>query len=83
MSGEGRDTDGNAGAFLETSCEGNSDHLVGGKPLSYKMPTMRHASPMAGPQQPPQEHGDVQEWGGKEETMTGGGGGQGQHGDGL
>ena len=33
---------------------------------------------MAGPQRPPQEHIDVQEWGGQEETVTGGGGGQGR-----
>ena len=40
VSGEGRDTDGDAGAFLETACEGHSDHLGRGKPPSYKMPTM-------------------------------------------
>ena len=38
---------------------------------------------MTGPQRPPQEHIDVQEWGGQEETTTGGGGGQGERGDGL
>ena len=32
MSGEGRDTDGDANAFLETACEGHRDHLGGGKP---------------------------------------------------
>ena len=83
MSGEGRDTDGDAGAFLETACEGHRDHLGGGKPPSSKMPTMQHASPVAGPQRPPQKHRDVQEWGVKEKMTTGGGGGQGQRGDGL
>ena len=38
MSGEGRDTDGDAGAFLETACEGHRDHLGGRKPPSSKMP---------------------------------------------
>ena len=40
LSGEFRDMDGNAGAFLETACEGHIDHLGGGKPPSSKMPTM-------------------------------------------
>ena len=80
---EGRDKDGNAGAFLETAREGHLDHLGGGKPPSSKKTTMRHASPVAGHQRPPQEHRDVQGWGGKEETTTGGGRGQGQRGDGL
>ena len=44
---------------------------------------MSHVRPVTGPQRPPQEHRDVQEWGGQEETTTGGGGGQGQRGDGL
>ena len=66
ISREGRDTDGDAGALLETAREGHRDNLGGGKPPSSKMPTMRHASPVAGPQRPPQEHIDVQEWGGKE-----------------
>ena len=60
MSGEGRDTDGNTGAFLETTCEGHSDHLGGGKPPSSKMPTLLHDRPVAGPQRPPQEYRDVQ-----------------------
>ena len=83
MPGEGQDTDGDAGAFLETACEGHRDHIGGGKPPSSKMPTMRHASPVAGPQRQPQEHRDGQKWGGKEEMKTGRGGGQGQRGDGL
>ena len=83
LPGEGRDTDGDAGAFLETEREGNRDHLGGGKPLSSNMPRMRHASPVAGPQRTPQEHRDVKGWGEKEETTTGRGGGQGQRGDGL
>ena len=69
--------DGNAGAFLEMAREGHRDHLGGGKPPSSKMPMMGHASPVAGPQRPLQENREVQGWGGKEETMTGGGGGQG------
>ena len=40
LSGEGRDTDGDAGAFLETACEGHSDHIGGGNPPSSKIPTM-------------------------------------------
>ena len=75
--------DGDAGEFLDTARELHRDHLGGGKPPSSKMPTMRHASPVESPQRPPQEHIDVQGWGGKEETTTGGGGGQGQRGDGL
>ena len=40
LSGEGRDTDGDADALLDAACEGHSDHLGGGKPPSSKMPTM-------------------------------------------
>ena len=40
MYGEVRYTDGDAGTFLETACEGHSDHLGGGKPPSSKMPTL-------------------------------------------
>ena len=65
MSGEGRDMDGDVGEFLEMACEGHRDHIGGGKPPPSKMPMMQHASPMAGPQRPPQKHRDVQEWGGK------------------
>ena len=83
MSGEGRDREDDAGAFLETAWEGHSDHLGVGKPLLSNIPTMWHVCPVTGPQRPPQAHRDVQEWGGQEETTTGGGRGQGQRGDGL
>ena len=83
LPGKGRDKDGDEGAFLETACKGRSDHLGGGKPPSSKMPTMKHASPVAVSKWPSQEHSDVQEWGGKEETETGGGTGKRQRGDGL
>ena len=70
---------GDESAFLETARTGRRDHLGGGKTPSSKMPTMRHASPMAVTKWKPQEHSDVQEWGGEEETATGGGGGKGKH----
>ena len=44
---KGRDKDGDEGTFLETACKGRRDHLGEGKPPSSKMPTMRHASPVA------------------------------------
>ena len=81
--GKGRDMDGDEGAFLETACSGRCDHLGGGKPPSSKIPTMRHAGPVAVTKWMPQEHSDVHEWGGKEEAATGGGGGKRKHGDGL
>ena len=83
MPGKGRDKDGDEGAFLETACSGRRDHLGGGKTPSAKMPTMRHASPVADTKWPSQEHSNVQEWDGKEETVTGGGRVKRQRGDGL
>ena len=81
--GKGWETNSNEGAFMATSCSGRCDHLGGGKPPSSKMPTMRHASPVTVAKWPSQEHSDVQEWDGEEETATGGGGGKGKRGDGL
>ena len=81
--GKGRYTDGDEGVFLATACSGRRDHLGGGKPPSSKMPTMLHAGPVAVTKWTPQEHSDVQEWGGEEEAETGGGGGKRNHGDGL
>ena len=75
VSGKGRDTDGDVGSLLEEARAGHSHHLGGGKPPPSKMQKMRHVRPVAGPQRPPQEHIDVQEWGGQEETATGGSGG--------
>ena len=83
MPGKGRDKDGDEGTFLETACKGRRDHLGGGKPPSSKMPTLRHARPMAVSKWPSQEHINVQEWCGKEETGTGGGRGKRQRRDGL
>ena len=83
MPGKVRDKDGDEGAFLETACKGRRDHPGGGKPPSSNMPTMQHASPVAVSKWLSQEHSDVQEWCGKEETATGGGGGKRQRGDGL
>ena len=37
LSGEGRDTDGDAGSLLEEAREGHRHHLGGGKPPSSKM----------------------------------------------
>ena len=65
MPGKSRDKDGDEGAFMETACKGRRDHLGGGKPPSSKMPTMRHASPVAVSKWHLQEHSNVQEWGGK------------------
>ena len=65
MPGKGRYKDGDEGAFLETACTGRCDHLGGGEPPSSKMPTMRHASPVAVSKWPSQEHSNVQEWGGE------------------
>ena len=45
--GKGRDTDGDEGALLATACPGRRNHLGVGKPPSSKMPTMRHAGPVA------------------------------------
>ena len=81
--GKVRDTDGDEGAFLATACAGRRDHLGGGKPPSSKMPMMRHSGPVAVTKWTPQEHSDVQDWGGEEESATGGEGGTGKHGDGL
>ena len=64
MPGKGRDKDGDEGAFLEKACTGRHDHLGGGKPPSSKMPMMHHASPVAVTEWTPQDHSDVQEWGG-------------------
>ena len=83
MSGKGQYKDGDEGAILETACKGRRDHLGGGKPPSSKMPTLRHVRPVAVSQWPSQEYRDVQEWGGKEETVTGRCGGKRQRGDGL
>ena len=83
MPGTGRKKAGDEGAFLETACKGRRDHLGGGKPPSSKMPTMRHVCPVAVSKWPSQEYSNVQEWSGKEETITGGGGGKRQRGDGL
>ena len=81
--GKGRDTDGDEGAFLATTCLGRCDHLGGGKPPSSKMPTMRHDGPVAVTKWTPQEQSDVQEWGREEEAATDKGGGKRKHGDGL
>ena len=83
MPGKGRDKDGDECALLETACKGRRDHLVGGKPPSSKMPTLRHVRPVEVSKWPSQEYSNVQEWGGKEETATGGGGGKRQRRDGL
>ena len=81
--GKGRDTDGDEGAFLATTCSGRHDHLGGGKPPSSKMPTMRHGGPVAVTKWTSQDHNDVQEWGREEEAATDVGGGKRNHGDGL
>ena len=81
--GKGRDADGDASAFLEPVCQGRRDQLGGGEPTSSKMPTMRHAGPVAITKRTPQGYIDVQEWGGEEEAATGGGGGKRKSGDGL
>ena len=83
LHGKGQDTDGDQGEFLATACQGRRDHLGGGKPPSSKMPTMQHSGPVVITKWTPQEHSDVQEWGGEEEAETGGGGGKRKHGDGL
>ena len=80
---KGRDTDSNEGAFLAPACLGHCDHLGGGKPPTSKVLTMRHAGPMAVHQWETQEHRDVKEWGGEEETATVGDRDTGNHGDGL
>ena len=59
--GKGRDTDGDEDAYLATTCLGRRDHLGGGKPPSFKIPTMRHAGPVAVTKWKPQEHSNVQE----------------------
>ena len=61
---KGRDMDGNEGAFQAPECPGRRDHLVRGKPPSSNIPTMRHAGLVAVTEWTPQEHSDVQEWGG-------------------
>ena len=79
MPGEGKDTDGDARALLEEAHAGNHYHLGGGKPPPPQMRKLLHVRTVSGPQWPPQEHRDVQEWGGQEATVTGGGGGQGEY----
>ena len=83
LPGKDRDADGDEVTFLAQTCTGRHDHLGGGKPPSSKVPTMRHAGPVAVPKWEAQEHSDVQEWVGEEEAATGGDGGKGKHGDGL
>ena len=61
MPGKGRDADGDEGTFMAQTCKGRRDHLGGGKPPSSKVPTMRHAGPVAVPKGEAQEHRDVQE----------------------
>ena len=83
MPGKGRDKDGDESAFLEAARKGRRDNLGGGKPPSYKIHMTSHARPVAVSKWPSQEHSNLQEWVGKEETVTGGGGGKRQRGDGL
>ena len=80
---KGQDTDGDEGEFLAPACPGHRDHLGGGKPPTSKLITMRHAGPVADPQWETLRYRDVQEWGGAEETATGGDIDAGKHGDGL
>ena len=80
---EGRDADGNESAFMAPACPGRRDHHGRGKPPTSKLLTMRHVGPVAVPQWETQEHRNVQEWGGEEETSTGGDRDTRKHGDGL
>ena len=70
LPGKVRDTDGDEGSFLDQTCTGCRDHLGGGKPPSSKVPTMRHACPVAFSKWGAQENRDVQEWGGEEKAET-------------
>ena len=83
LPGKGRDANSDEGTFLAQTYKGRRDHLGGGKPPSSKVPTMRHAGPVPVSKWAPQEHRDVQEWGGEEEASTGGDGGKGKHVDGI
>ena len=49
LPGKGRDANGDEGTCMAQTCTGRRDHLGGGKPPSSKMPTMRHAGPVAVP----------------------------------
>ena len=80
---KGWDTDGDEGAFLSPACLGHRDHLGRGKPPTSKVLTRLHAGPVADPQWETSGYRDVQEWGGAEETATGGDRAAGKHGDGL
>ena len=81
LPGKGQDADGDEGTFLAQTCTGRRDHLGGGKPPSSNVPTMRHAGPVAVLKWEAQKHRDVQEWGGEEESETGGDRDTGKHGD--
>ena len=83
VTGKGRNTDGDEGKFLALACPGRRDHLGVGESPSSKMPTMQHAGPVAFTKWTPQNHSNVQEWGGEKEAATGGGGGKRKRGDGL
>ena len=83
LPGKGRDADDDEGAFLAPACPGRRNHLGGGKPPTSKVLMMRHAGPVAVPKWEMQEHLDVQEWGGEEESATGGDRDMGKHGYGL
>ena len=83
LPGKGQYADGDEGAFLAPACPGRCDNLGGGKPPTSKVLTMQHAGPVAVPQWETQEHRNVQEWGGEEETATGGDRDTGKHGGGL
>ena len=83
LPGKCRDADVDEGTFLAQTCPGRRDHLGRGKPPTYKVLTMRHAGPVEVHKLETQEHRDVKEWGGEEETATGGDKDTGKHGDGL
>ena len=80
---KGRDAEFDEVTFLAQTCTGRRDYLGGGKPPLSKVPTMRHAGPVAVPKWEAQDQHDVQEWVGEEEAGTGGDGGTGKHRDGL
>ena len=72
LPGKGRDADGDAGTCLAQTRPGRRDHLGGGKTHPSKVLTMRRYGAVAVPKWETQEHHDVQEWGGEEDTATGG-----------
>ena len=71
--------DGHGGEFMAPACTGHCGDTGGGKPPPPTVPSMQHASIMAGSERDASAHRAMQEGGGTKETATDRGGGEGYH----